>query len=307
MKNKFLCILCILPLLFCSCETEKSEKIKIVTTLFPQYDFCRQIAGDKAEIRLLLPAGMESHNYEPSVADMLEISKSDIFVYTGEEMEPWAKTVIKGLDASVSVADASKNIKMLEDSDEEEEHSHHHEHDPHIWTDPLNAMVMCENILNVLKEKDPENALYYTENFLKYKEDLENLDNCFAQITKNAGGTVLCHGGRFSMNYFAHRYSLTFISAIDSCDSQSEPSASKLVYLTDLIRKRNIGVVFYEEITQPNTARVLCSETGAKMLLLHSCHNVTRSEFENGETYISLMYKNAENIKYALGVEQQND
>ncbi len=308
MKRTTAIILCAvfalsLALLGCSVTDGTTTKLKITATLFPQYDFCKQIVGDDAEIILLLPAGMESHNYEPSVADALEISSSDIFVYTGADMEPWAQTLIEGLDSAVRVVNASDNIE-LDEHEHEHEHEHEyereHEHDPHIWTDPLNAVTMVRNILAALNEKDPVNAQKYNDNAEKYIAELNALDGEFSKISQNAKTHTLCHGGRFSMTYFAKRYGFDFLPAFDSCSSQSEPSAARVNELIKSVKENKLTAVFYEELTEPRISKVICEETGAEMLLLHSCHNVSRAELEGGATYVSLMKQNADHLRKAL-------
>lgn len=297
----FLLCACVL---FCGCVREKkNEKLKITATLFPQYDFCRQIAGDRAEVELLLPPGMESHNFEPSVADIEKINGSDLFVFTGENMEPWAVRVINGLHG-VNALDVSENIELCDHDDGDEHHDHHEHHeekDPHIWTDPNNCIIMVRNIVDALCALDGQNADYYKANGEKYIAALVSLDEEFVKTAENAKIKTLVHGGRASMTYFARRYGFEFLSAVDSCSSYSEPSARKLTEMINFIKENNIKVVFFEELSVPKFAKIISEETGAEMLLLHTCHNLSKSDFEKGETYISLMKQNAENIKKAVG------
>ncbi len=306
MRKLIVCLLILCLAVGCAPEKE-AETLEIIATLFPQYDFCRQIAGDKARVTLLLPPGMESHNYEPSVSDILSISKSDLFVYTGPYMEAWAQTVIDGLDETVRVVDVSQGITLCEHEDHEEhEHEGHEELDPHIWTDPVLAVEMVRNILAALCQADPHNSGYYTERAKAYIAQLEELDREFSAITAQLKNRVLCHGGRFSMTYFARRYNLTFLAAFDSCSSQAEPSAARVVEMIHQVKEQNLPAVFYEELTEPRIAQVISQETGAELLLLHTCHNVSRKELEEGATYLSLMQGNAENLKKYVRM-QEND
>lgn len=309
MRRIILCLLAVSLAVGCAPREEKSGKLQITATLFPQYDFCRQIAGERAEVTLLLPPGMESHNYEPSVSDILSITKSDLFVYTGPYMEAWAQTVIEGLDDSVRVVDVSQDIALCEHEDHEE-HAHAHEEqeemDPHIWTDPLRAVMMAENILTALCEEDPKNSGYYTGRAEAYIAQLHALDEEFSAVAAQLKSRVLCHGGRFSMTYFARRYDLTFIAAFDSCSSQAEPSAARVIEMIQQVREQKLPAVFYEELTQPRIAQVISEETGAILLLLHTCHNVSKKELEEGVTYLSLMQGNLENLKKYVRM-QQND
>lgn len=305
MKRALIAILCI-GILLCGCNDKNTEANQdsrpvIVATLFPQYDFCRQIVGDDFQVKLLLPPGTESHNFEPSVADIKAVNGAALFVYTGNAMEPWAASITKELK---NVIDVSKNIELEEHEHFGEDHDEHFgEKDPHIWTSPALAEKMVENILQGLIEKFPENAEKYTNNANEYCKKLDALDREFFDICEGHQGEVLCHGGRFSLTYFAERYGLNFIAAFDSCDSQAEPSTARVQQLIETINNQKIKTVFYEELTEPKIAKTISDETGAKMLLMHSCHNVSKAELEAGVTYLSLMEQNAQNIKIAFGEE----
>lgn len=288
-------------------STKDSNKITVVATLFPQYDFAREIVGDKGEVVMLMDQGVESHTYEPNPADIIKINKSDLFIYTGEYMEPWAKTIIDSIDnADLKVLDVSKNINLdkSEDGHDEEEHSHGEEHshiyDPHIWTSPINAKIMVDNILESLCATDPDNAEYYKENANNYKLELDKLDKEFRTIVENGIRKKIIFGDRFAMHYFAREYGLDYEAAFDSCSEDSEPSVKKVAELTNEIKEENIPVVYYGELSSTKVAKTISDETGAKMLLLHSCHNVSKADFQRGVTYISLMKQNAENLKVGV-------
>ncbi len=312
MRKLFIAVLSLVVMLstFVGCSTKKNDSDKpiIMTTLFPQYDFARQIAGDKANVQLLLPTGVESHSFDPSAADIVNISKADLFVYTGAEMEPWAEHIIESIDdKDVKIVDASKNITMLKghDHDHEEEHEHdvhehHHEYDPHIWTDPSNAKIMVDNILNALCEVDEENKDYYKEKAESYKEELTSLDNDFEKLVDSSKHTELFFGGRFALAYFAHRYDIDYTAAYDSCSTETEPSAKVVAEIITQMKEKDINVIYYEELVDPKVANTIADETGAKALLLHSCHNVTSDEMDKGVTYISLMKQNLENLREGL-------
>lgn len=300
MRKILLCLLAVCFLSGCAPARQTEPKLKVCATLFPQYDFCRQIAGDKAEVTLLLPPGMESHNYEPSVSDILTVAESDLFFYTGPYMEPWAQTVIDGLDSSVQAVDVSQNITLCahEEHEGHEEHEHEeHAPDPHIWTDPHLAAVMAETVALALCEADAENSGYYMARLAAYREQLQRLDAEFSDAAEALKNRTLCHGGRFSMTYFARRYGLHVVAAFDSCASQAEPSARRVVSMIETMKEEKLPAVFYEEMTEPKIARVIAEETGADMLLLHSCHNVTKRELEAGSTYLSLMQGNLKNLQ----------
>lgn len=296
------------------------DKISITTTLFPQYDFAKAIAGDKAEVTMILPLGSESHNYEPSPSDIIAIDNSDIFIYTGDYMEGWVSDIVSNLNNTM-VVDVSKNITLDKTEDEhnhedeeehhdedddhnddnhKEEHSHSHEYDPHIWTSPKNAMVIVDNITNALCELDSFNAEYYKSNAEEYKHQLEHLDNEFRETVQNGNTNKIFFGGKFALYYLAKEYGLEYTSAYDSCSDETEPSAKAVANIITQMQEQNIPVIFYEELTNPKVANTIAEETGSTPLLFHSCHNVSVEEFNSGVTYLSLMEQNVQNLKIAL-------
>ena len=280
-------------------ERAKSDKTQVVATLFPQYDFARQIAGDKAEVTLLLPPGVESHSYEPTPSDVIKIGQSDLFIYTGKYMEPWSGKIIDGLADSGSnsyVLDVSSGVKLDKSDDDDAEHPY----DPHIWTDPLIAKQMVTGIRDALCRTDPDNADYYKENAAKYSGELDELDSEFRAIVNSGKRNEIVFGSRFALYYFAKQYGLSYKAAFDSCSSETEPSARTVAGLIKEIKDKKIPVIYYAEIEDPKVAKSMSAETGAKLLLFHSCHNVTKEELESGATYLSLMKQNAENLKEGL-------
>lgn len=338
---KRLLTICLIAILLCNvsgCGIGKysdldESKLLIVTTLFPQYDFAKQIAGDNAEVVLLLSPGVESHDFEPTPSDIILINKADLFIYTGDEMEPWVATILESVDnPGLNVLDVSEGIEVIceeenhdhnhvhdeheqkdgtceEEShnheDEniifgESEHDHSHSVDPHIWTSPVNAMKMVESIEQAIVKLDMENEQYYEDNAHSYIYQLEDIDKDFRSIVEKADGKTIYFGGRFAMSYFASEYGLSYAAAFDSCQAESEPSARLIVKIIENMRAKGAKYVFYEEMTDPKASRIIAEEIDGHILLLHSCHNVSKSEMEAGVTYVSLMRQNVENLKIAL-------
>jgi len=286
--------------LFSGCiYEEKEEKLTIVTTLFPQYDFSRAIVGDKARVILLLPPGMESHNYEPGVEDIKKIAESDLFIYTGAIMEPWAESIIASVEIKGKIVDASENIKLCTHEHMSGEHHHHDNLDPHIWSSPENAMVMVENIVNALCVADPQNGDFYRENAKKYLEELEMLHNELTLLGEECEDIVLCHGGKFAMTYLEN-YGFDFLAAYDSCATSQEPSVMRVKEIIDKINEQKLKGVFCEELSSGRVAQTIGEETGVPVYLLHSCHNLSKDELLRGETYLTLMKSNIENIKKVI-------
>ena len=291
---------------------KKNDELNITATIFPQYDFARQLAGDKANVTMLLPPGSECHTYEPSPQDIIKIQNSDLFIYTGGESDNWIDEILKTLDTS--------NMKILrlmeicETVDEEsvegmqsDEHNHenenensNHELDEHVWTSPYNAVKICDAISDALCELDAENAQYYNKNHTEYTALLFDLDDSFREILSSSKRNTLVFGDRFPFRYFTERYGIEYYAAFPGCAEETEASISTVTFLIDKIKQEQIPVVLYPELSNHRLADTIAEETGAKALMLHSCHNVTQEDFNNGITYIELMKNNVEVLREAL-------
>ena len=295
-KILFIIIICLF-LSGCGTSAPTADgRIQIVASLFPQYDFAREICGDKANISLLLPAGTDSHAYEPTPSDIVKIGNADLFLYTGDDMEPWASRLTENV--SGTVVDVSVGaVAITAHHDSTSPHSHDVT-EPHIWTNPQNAMIMTENILEAVCIKDAENADFYRQNAAEYIEKLKELDSDFETVVQASARKTIYFGGHFALRHFTERYGLSYVAAFDSCAGEAEPSASVLTEMINKMKRADIPAIYYEELSTPRAAEMIAAETGAKMLLFHSCHNISSTEV--GETYLSLMKKNLENLKIGL-------
>ena len=297
-------------------KTSDDNKLKVVCTLFPQYDFVREIAGDKVDLTLLLPPGVESHSYDPTPADIKAVTDADLVIRVGKEMETWSEKLFSSTSSKAVFMDLSHEICA-----EITEHVHDHEaegefhsfidtdvafFDPHLWTDPTLSFLMVAVIADKLCEMDAENASFYTENAENYLSELEALNTEITELVKSSERKTLVFSGRFALQNFTEQYGLKAIAALDACADNSEPSAATVAQIIDTIKSENIKVVFYEELIEPKTAKIICDETGAKMLLFHSCHNLSKDEFNSGETYLSLMKQNVKNLEEALKLTKKN-
>ena len=315
MKRLLSLIMAVLMLASCAKSAENTpdngeKKLSVVAMLFPQYDFARQIAGDRAEVRLLLPAGTDSHSYEPTPSDIVAINKCDVFLYTGAEMEPWTQTLLDGgLEGDTLVVDLSEGIAMSEtesvtpEDDHGHEHtedSHHHVVDPHIWTSPKNAAIMAKAVCEALCERDAEGEAVYRANLESYLNELSALDNEIKDIVSSGKRTEIVFGSRYAFHYFSEEYGLTCYAAYDSCSEENEASAGAVAGIIDLVNEKGIPVIYHEEMIDPKVARAIAEETSAELLMMHSAHNLTKEEMASDETYISIMKKNAENLKKGL-------
>lgn len=285
------------------------EKIKVVTTLFPQYDFTNKIGGDFVEVSLLLPPGVEPHSFEPSPGDIIKIENSDLFIFTGEYMEPWALRIAGNIQSqNVYILDISSNIILLDEEHygcgHDHSHNHNHEKDPHIWLDPINAKIMVDNILESLISIDPDNRDFYLENAINYKNKLDKLHESFLATFENTSSNTIISGGHFAFGYFIERYNLNHISPYDGFSPNAEPSPRRIIELIEKIKETGAEAIFYEELIDPKVAKLLRDETGSQLLLLHGAHNLSRDEINSNLTYLDIMYNNLDNLKIGLGYNE---
>lgn len=306
--------------------TETGNSFRVVATLFPYYDFARQIGGGNIELSMVVPAGMDSHSFEPTPADIRMIQEADLLICNGGHMEQWVSRVLDSLGE-----DAPETISMMDYVDvvEEEivegmevsgdEHEHEHgeeadlheeaeedesryeiEYDEHIWTSPVNAMKITEIISRTLQEMDPEHRESYETNATAYTEQLEELDREFRQVVSQGKRDIMIFGDKFPLRYFTDEYGLRYRAAFSGCSSDTEPSARTIAYLIDKVREEQIPVIYYLELSSPRVAEIIGEETGAEPMLFHSCHNVTRREFDGGVTYLQLMENNINALREGL-------
>ena len=295
----------------CACSSESgysssdSGKLKIISTVFPPYDLARQIAGDNAEISILLPPGSEIHNYEPSAKDMIAIRNCDIFLYIGGENEQWAEKLINSNDTeNVTAVKLIDYVPTLSEDEDEHDHDHDHEHehetDEHIWTSPKNAQLMLSAVYDAICKVNPSGKQTYTKNKDAYAKQLSDLDNAYRSAVDNAKNKTIVLADKFPFRYLAHEYGLEFSAAFAACSDESEPGVSTMIKLTKTIKENNIPAVYYLEFSSTKIADTLCDETGATKLMLHSCHNVSKQDIENNVSYVDLMKQNLENLKLTL-------
>lgn len=325
--------LILIPLItFSSCNTESesvnknSDGISIVTTIFPYYEFARNIAGNKADVKLLLSPGSEPHSYEPSPSDIVAIENCDIFIYNGGESDEWVDSVLSSLQNNdMKIMKMMDYVTLLNEQSGEHSHDHEHEHehseyeeshsheeendiehshgegyDEHIWTSVRNAKELSAEIAHTLSELDAENSDYYSENENNYSLQLEKLDEEFTDIVNSSARNTVVFGDRFPFLYFVTDYELEYECAFPGCSSETEPSISTVTHMIDFVKEEEIPTVFYLEFSNGKTAQLIAEDTGADTMLFSSCHNVTKEQFESGVSYISLMEQNATALKEAL-------
>jgi zinc transport system substrate-binding protein len=276
----------------------KNNKITVIVTIFPVYDFVKAVGQDKINVILLVPPGVEPHSFEPKSSDIANINNTNLFIYAGKYMEPWAEGVISGTtNNKLDVIDISAKIKMIpavfQDSNEPSPV------DPHIWLDFNNDKIIIDEISDALVKKDPANSQYYLQNAADYKNKLQQLDSDFRNGLSNCVHKEIIYGGHYAFGYLAAKYGLKYLAA-EGISPDAEPTANDLAKLIEQIKTQNIKYIFYEELTSPKIAETLAAETGAKLLLLNAAHNVSRDQVNSGTTFIDIMQNNLINLKMGL-------
>jgi zinc transport system substrate-binding protein len=366
---------------------EAESRLQVVATIFPQYDFARQIAGDKADVYMLLKPGEEIHSYEPTPQDIKMIQNSGLFIYTGGENDVWVENILASLGEEDRGPHAVRLLDLVETYEEEslegmmpEKGDHDHEHeaeeerdhvsetmtitgghthvhggepDEHVWTSPKNCVTLIQALTEEFCSADPANARIYQANGNACREAFEELDQQYLEAAAKAGRRTILFGDRFPFRYLAEELDLTCYAAFSGCSAESEPSAATIAFLIDKAAEERLPVVFQIEFSNGYIARAISeaaqvrmkknavkqaggtsedskasmgaaasadpaaaadsAATGnpemeipeVKVLQLHSCHNVTRDEFDSGETCLSLMTKNLEALRTALGVPEE--
>ena len=309
-------------------KNKSNSKYKIVASNFASYDFLRAIIGENKDIELtfLIGPGKDAHSYDPTAGDLIKIQDSDLFVYVGGEMEKWSDKVIDSLDTTgteiICIADfvdtmeekevdgAEEHEHDHEDEDEHheereehEEHEHEHEEgafDEHIWTSPENAIKMVNALEKAMEKIDSENATKYKENADKYITQIKDVDSKIQNIVDNKKRNRLIFADKMPMQYFIDYYKLEVSAAFDGCSTETEPSAKTIAYLQNKVKEEKIPVILYIELNPGMVANTIANETGSKAMQIQTLHNVSLDDFNNGETWVSLMTRNIDVLKKAL-------
>jgi zinc transport system substrate-binding protein len=281
-------------------------KITVITTTFPSFDFTRAIAGDNINLAMLLPPGAESHSFEPTPRDIIAVQNSDIFIYTGGESDAWIERILETMNpgprAVLSLIECVDAVEeeIVEGMEEEEEEVEGIAYDEHVWTSPVNAILIVRAITAALCEADPENTAQYHQNSNEYIIKLNRLDSAFREVVAGAKRKTIIFGDRFPFRYFADAYGLIYYAAFPGCSTETEPSAATVAFLIDKVKKERIPVVFHIELANESMADAISEATGAKKLLLHAAHNISKTDFDRGVGYMDVMTANVSALREAL-------
>lgn len=303
-KRLIALLLAILTAVFvlCSCGDKTADdpnKLNIVTTIFPYYDFAKNIAGVTAEVTQLISPGSEIHDYEPTPKDIAKINNADLFVYNGGESDEWVEKIITDIGKKVKV------IRMFDYADlryeEDINHKKGDEYDEHIWTSISNDKKLVNAVSSEIIKADKDNKSYYEKNTKAYLSKLTELDNSFKKVVQNSAHKPMVVADRFPLLYFAKEYNIRYESAFPGCTSETQPSVKTVNKLIDYVRENNVPVVFHIDNSSDSLAKTICEGSKAEIKTFYSLHNITAEQSKNGDTFISLFKQNLNSLKEALG------
>ena len=287
-----------------SSESAEIKRLKIVATIFPAYDFARAVAGEQADVSMLVRPGSEIHSFDPSPQEILSIHRADVFICIGGESETWVKTLLSSSKPGNTVLRLIDHIDAVKEETVEgmqvKEEDNEEEYDEHIWTSPRNAVALVRAVADALCSSDPLNAAEYRSRADAYAKEIASLGEEFKALAAGAKRKKIVFGDRFPFRYFTDEFGLEYRAAFPGCSVESDVSVTTMAYLMKNVKNEGIPVVYTLELGNGNIARAIAEQTGAEVLTLHSCQNVTRSEFESGATYVGLMRQNLENLRKGL-------
>lgn len=298
-------------------EGLKNGRLTIVTTIFPVYDWCREILGGEAdgvELVMLLDSGVDLHSYQPTAADLIRISDCDVFAFVGGESDGWTEDALKGdanpdrktvnlLEALGDMVREEETVEGMEAEAEEEDGEEEPEADEHVWLSLKNAAVLVDALTDAICAADPDRADAYRANAASYREKLAALDERYAEAAQAGSKKTLLFGDRFPFRYLVEDYGLSYYAAFSGCSAESEASFRTIVFLAEKTDELQLGAICQIESADGSIARTIRDNTAGKdqkILTFDSLQSVTAKRAEEGITYLSVMENNLEVLKEAL-------
>ena len=295
-------------------EEGKDEQLKIVATIFPEYDWVKKIMGEKADeaqISLLCNNGTDMHSYQPTVEDIIKISECDVLIYTGGESEAWVEDALKNasnkdmikvslLDEMGSSAKKEETVEGMQEEDHDEDNTGY---DEHVWLSLKNAAFLTDSITEALCKADIENEGVYRTNADSYKSSLNELDSRYSTVTKNATVKTLLFADRFPFRYMTDDYGLQYFAAFPGCSAESEANCETIAFLSKKIDELSLKHVMTIDGGNDSMAGTVIANTGSKdqdILVLNSIQSVTKAEMEAGLSYMDIMEDNLKVLEKAL-------
>jgi zinc transport system substrate-binding protein len=302
-----------------SSVTNADRKIKVVCTTYPQYDWVRQIIGDRKddyELTLLLDNGVDLHSYQPTADDIIKVSDCDMFIYVGGESDEWVEdalanktnkdmVVINLLDVLGDSVKEEELVEGMEGEEEEEEGEEEEgpEYDEHVWLSVKSSSIICSKIAEELEKADPDNKSIYEANAKEYIAKLDELDNKYQEVVSGAKYDTVLFGDRFQFRYLVDDYNLDYFAAFVGCSAESEASFETITFLADKVDELGLKSILQIETSDGKIANTIKDNTKSKdqkILTMDSMQSVTADELQSGVTYISVMESNLEVLKSAL-------
>ena len=302
-------------------DTNQTDKLSIVTTIFPEYDWVREILGDKAdnaEITMLLDNGVDLHSYQPTADDIVKISDCDLFIYVGGESDEWVEDALRNaanrnmkvINLLEVLGDSVKTEEIVEGMQEEEhehedaeEHEHEEETDEHVWLSLKNAKMLVRVISKALQELDPDNKDIYAANADAYVKKLSALDAEYQAAVDAASNKTILFGDRFPFRYLVDDYGLHYYAAFVGCSAETEAGFETISFLAKRVDELKLPCVLTIEGAQHKIAETIVRNTTAKnqrVLTMDSMQSTTSKDVKNGTTYLSVMEKNLSVLKEVL-------
>lgn len=285
-------------------DSSATAKIKVVATVYPVYEFVKQVGGDKVDVVMLIPPGAEPHDWEPTAKDITRIKEGKIFAYHGSGFEPVDKLLTPDVLGKAVAVQVSKGVHKLATSHEgaeaggHQEGKHSHEGDSHMWLDPVAAQQEVNTILEALVAADAPNAAYYKENAAKFTKQLAELDQDYKKTLSNLRSKDIITSHE-AFGYLAARYGLHQVG-IMGLSPDAEPTPDKMAEITKFCREHQVKYIFFETLASPKLAQTIAKETGAELLVLNPIENLTDEELKQGKNYIAIMRENLVNLEKAL-------
>ena len=288
-------------------EKFEQKKYSVVSTSFPGYDFARAVTKNtNISTKMLVKPGAETHTYEPTPQDIIDIKNADMFIYVGGDSDTWVEKILKDVDTKkthvVKLVDlvSTVNEEIVEGMEDEDEHDHEHDHDEeeegpeideHVWTSPKKAMEIVKKIAKVASEIDAAEETKINDNAEKYVAEIAQVDKDLHQAIDGKISEIVV-ADRFPFRYFADEFGLKYAAAFSGCSEQTEASAKTISFLINKVKQDKIKKIYKIELSNGKIAETVSKDTGAEVLELHSAHNVTADDFSKGVTYVDLMKRN---------------
>ncbi|NLN97159.1 MAG: zinc ABC transporter substrate-binding protein [Eubacteriaceae bacterium] len=304
-KSLIVLTLCMAMLCLAGCSMKAPEKVstddsplKVIASFYPMADFADKIGGDNIAVQCLVSLGMEAHDWEPTTADIALLEEADLFIINGAGMEPWATDLLQTLsNKNLVVVNTSEGLDLLENDESHDGHDHG-DQDPHVWLNPLYAKQQMSMIMEALKELDATNSKTYQDNYEKWANKCEELDQNYRETLSplNHKDILVSHQ---AFGYLCNAYGLNQI-AIEGLSPEGEPNPARMAEIIDFMNKHQTKVIFYEENTSSKVAEAIARDTGAKTMVLNPLESLSQEQLDAGEDYFSIMTANLKGLQEAL-------